>query len=178
MQPHLTNRRLLTIALAGITTVAFLALVVFSPLALRELVGSFDLNWSNFSNVGQTYSAVSALLTALALGGVVISLLYQAKDVRRCAVSGNPNIPLSSFFAWNSTTRTACGLLAHLGVWQSPQTTTAFACTFSFICGYRSGRVNSCSAKCRQKWPESAARELFSGKAGRAYWQTVREQRL
>jgi hypothetical protein len=31
--------------------------------------------------IGQTYGAVSALITALALGGVVISLLYQARDV-------------------------------------------------------------------------------------------------
>ena len=81
MHPHLTNRRLLTITLAGIAAIAFLAAVILSPLALHALARSFDLNWSNLSDVGQTYSAVSALLTALALGGVVISLLYQAKDV-------------------------------------------------------------------------------------------------
>lgn len=33
------------------------------------------------SAIGQTYGGVSALLTALALGGVVLSLLYQARDV-------------------------------------------------------------------------------------------------
>ena len=81
MQPHLTNRRLRTITLASTAAIVFLALVILSPLELRALARSFDLNWSNLSNVGQTYGAVSALLTALALGGVVISLLYQAKDV-------------------------------------------------------------------------------------------------
>ena len=81
MHPHLTNRRLLTITLAGIAAIAFLALVILSPLGLHALARSFDLNWSSLADIGQTYSAVSALLTTLALGGVVISLFYQAKEI-------------------------------------------------------------------------------------------------
>ena len=50
-------------------------------IALRDLTGSFGLDWPSLSDVGQTYGAVSALVTALALGGVMISLLYQARDV-------------------------------------------------------------------------------------------------
>lgn len=157
MHPHLTNRRLFTITLAGIAAIAFLALVILSPLALRTLARSFDLNWSNLSNVGQTYSAVSALLTALALGGVAISLLYQAKDVSR-KMSAPRGLKLygpctSTFFAWNSSTRTICGLPGRPGVWQFPLTMGTFADTSMFIYGYRSGKVSSCSAKCRQKWP-------------------------
>lgn len=59
-----------------------LALVVISPFALQWLARIHGLNWTSLSNVGQTYGAVSALLTALALGGVVISLIYQARDVK------------------------------------------------------------------------------------------------
>ena len=153
MHPHLTNRRLLTTTLAGIAAIAFLALVILSPLALRALARSFDLNWSNLSNVGQTYSAVSALLTALALGGVVISLLYQAKDVST-ACSQAIRTSTLIFFAWNSSTKIICGLPGHPGVWQSQLTISTFACTFMFICGYRSGKASSFSAKCRQRWPE------------------------
>jgi hypothetical protein len=40
-----------------------------------------ELGSARLSNIGQTYGAVSALLTALALAGVVVSLLYQARDV-------------------------------------------------------------------------------------------------
>src|ERR1700689_1110198 len=65
---------------------AMLALVVISPFALQWLARIHGLNWMSLSNVGQTYGAVSALLTALALGGVVISLMYQARDVKAARV--------------------------------------------------------------------------------------------
>jgi hypothetical protein len=68
--------RLLTTVSITVSIIAFLILVILSPLVLRLLASSFNLNWSNLSNIGQTYGAVSALITALALGGVVISLLY------------------------------------------------------------------------------------------------------
>jgi hypothetical protein len=61
--------------------ITFLVLVILSPFVLRAIATSSGLNWSSLSNVGQTYGAVSALITALALGGVVISLLYRARDV-------------------------------------------------------------------------------------------------
>jgi uncharacterized protein DUF6082 len=58
--------------------VGVLALVVVSPIALQRIARIHGIDWMRLSNVGQTYGAISALLTALALGGVVISLLYQA----------------------------------------------------------------------------------------------------
>jgi Family of unknown function (DUF6082) len=65
-----------------ILAVSSLALVVASPLVLRLLDHIHGINWVNLSDVGQTYGAISALVTALALGGVAISLIYQARDVR------------------------------------------------------------------------------------------------
>jgi hypothetical protein len=53
-----------------------------SPIALQQLVRIHGVNWRRLSDVGQTYGAVCAFLTALALGGVVVSLLYQARDVK------------------------------------------------------------------------------------------------
>jgi len=67
---------------ALIFAAVMLVLVIASPFALRQIAKIHGINWMNLSNVGQTYGAVSALLTALALGGVVISLLYQARDVK------------------------------------------------------------------------------------------------
>lgn len=81
MQSRLNVRRTLIIIGVFIAVITFLGLVILSPFALRALATSFGLNWSSLSNIGQTYGAVSALITALALGGVVISLLYQARDV-------------------------------------------------------------------------------------------------
>src|SRR6266568_2590402 len=65
-----------------IFAVGMLALVVVSPIALQQIARIHGLNWMRLSNIGQTYGAVSALVTALALGGVIISLLYQARDVK------------------------------------------------------------------------------------------------
>ena len=62
--------------------ICILALVIFSPVALQRIARIHGINWKYLSNVGQTYGAVSAFLTAVALGGVVISLLYQARSVR------------------------------------------------------------------------------------------------
>jgi hypothetical protein len=41
-----------------------------------------NANWGELSSVGQTYGAISALISSLALGGVIVSLLYQARDGR------------------------------------------------------------------------------------------------
>ena len=74
-----------TIFIASATTAAAAALllvVIFSPLALREFGNSTQTNWSQLSSIGQTYGAISALLTAMALIGVVASLLFQAREVR------------------------------------------------------------------------------------------------
>jgi hypothetical protein len=79
---HIANRRTVFITSITIVTTAFFIAVVFSPLALREFGTSAHINWSQLSNIGQTYGAVSALLTAMALAGVVASLLFQARDVR------------------------------------------------------------------------------------------------
>jgi hypothetical protein len=65
-----------------IIAIIILALIVFSPAALEQATKIHGVNWPLLSNIGQTYGAVSALLSALALGGVVASLLYQARDVR------------------------------------------------------------------------------------------------
>lgn len=59
--------------------IAILGLVIVSPFALKELTHS-GLNWYQLSSIGQTYGAVSALVSSLALGGVAISLVYQARD--------------------------------------------------------------------------------------------------
>jgi hypothetical protein len=81
LSPGLSARTYAVRGLTLLTTICVLALVVASPFALRIIARLSGMNWARLSNIGQTYGAVSALLTALALAGVVISLLYQAHDV-------------------------------------------------------------------------------------------------
>src|SRR5690349_1967572 len=66
---------------AGVTIV-LVALVTLSPLAFRGLLSFPGINWATLSNVGQTYGAVSALLAALALSGVVVSIFFQVRESR------------------------------------------------------------------------------------------------
>lgn len=78
-RPLLPYRRTLFTVSMPIALAAILALVVLSPLALGGLT-HYRSDWPLLSNIGQTYGAVSALLSSVALGGVVLSLLYQARD--------------------------------------------------------------------------------------------------
>jgi hypothetical protein len=72
----------LGLSVLSIVTAAFiLALVILSPFALRAIANRED-DWQTLSAVGQAYGAVSAVLSALALCGIALSLLLQWRQVR------------------------------------------------------------------------------------------------
>jgi len=75
------RRAALVVALIA-AVVGVLALVIISPLALRELSSLRGVYWSQLSNIGQTYGAASALLTGLALIGVVGSMVFQVRAIQ------------------------------------------------------------------------------------------------
>jgi hypothetical protein len=56
--------------------------VVLSPLVLRVLDIGDEIDWNRLSSIGQTYGAVSAVVAAVALLGVMISLIVQSREVR------------------------------------------------------------------------------------------------
>jgi hypothetical protein len=68
-----------TIVVIAATTIA---LVIVSPLALQAIASIFNLNWIRLGDIGQAYGAVSALIAALALSGVAISIFLQAREAR------------------------------------------------------------------------------------------------
>jgi len=70
------------IALASAVTLTTLGLVILSPLALRAFASNSNVNWKALSDVGQTYGAISALLATLALVGVSLSVILQARQTR------------------------------------------------------------------------------------------------
>jgi Family of unknown function (DUF6082) len=177
MRSKFNVHRLLVIVSIVIASIAFLALVVLSPLALRVVASSFGVNWSDLSNIGQTYGAVSALITALALGGVVISLLYQARDVsasRSQAIRTfqfellrmeleDADLMWASGAPWGTAAPTDYGhLRRHIFVhmWLS----------------YWEGQFLLKEMSSRSV--RSAARELFNGEPGREYWENSGNGRL
>ena len=72
----------MTSAAAGVAVLVVLGLVVVSPLALSAVGAGYAGDWGRLSDIGQTYGATSAVLSALALGGVAVSLLLQARQGR------------------------------------------------------------------------------------------------
>src|SRR2546430_1904858 len=70
-------RRLPFVAAVAVAVAA----VVLSPFLLGAL-GGFGVNWTRLSEIGQTYGAVSAVLSALALGAVAMSVSIQARQAR------------------------------------------------------------------------------------------------
>jgi hypothetical protein len=59
-----------------------LTIVILSPFLLGAL-NSFDItDWTRLSEIGQTYGAVSAVLSALALGAVAVSVSIQARQAK------------------------------------------------------------------------------------------------
>jgi hypothetical protein len=79
-------------------------LIGASPLALNGFQGAKD-HWERLSFIGQTYGAASAILSVLALIGVVATLVFHATCVEvapvgdRCLVrdSKNPSGPALAF---------------------------------------------------------------------------------
>jgi hypothetical protein len=64
--------------------ISFVALIlivgiIFSPIALQHLA-AHRFNWAQLSNVGQSYGAASAILSALAIIGVSFTLIVQARQ--------------------------------------------------------------------------------------------------
>jgi len=59
-----------------------MGLVVLSPLALRALDNGDEVDWNRLSNIGETYGAVSAIVAAVALLGVMVSLVVQSREAR------------------------------------------------------------------------------------------------
>jgi hypothetical protein len=84
-QIHIKRRRPVKLLIAFTITAAlvvFLSSVFLSPLALRDIDHLRNVNWKELSYVGQTYGAISALLAATALTGVVVSINLQIRDSR------------------------------------------------------------------------------------------------
>ena len=59
-----------------------MGLVVASPLALRALDRDGQIDWNRLSSIGETYGAVSAIVAAVALLGVMVSLVIQSREAR------------------------------------------------------------------------------------------------
>lgn len=166
------RRRLRTLSLILITLVA-IGLIGASPWALRAFDGP-TTRWERLSFIGQTYGAASALVAAIALVGIVITLVFQARETkiareeaRRIAIAELLKMAMDDpdlDEAWGPVPadedRKARRQLMYINMiiseWQMSFETKALPET----------RLRAIS------------REMFSGRPGRAYWGEARQTRI
>jgi hypothetical protein len=171
------SRRTLLIAVGAVVFAAILGLVILSPFALATLTG-FRRNWSQLSNIGQTYGAVSALLSSLAIAGVVVSLLYQARDSQTAREQTTRAIhhDLIKMMMEDPALMTAIGAPWGLPIPAESAPIREFLYIrmwVTFLGGnYIIGETSDSSVR------YFASHELFRSRAGRDYWAAARHEQL
>jgi len=163
---------------SGIRRGLLLALSVFMALIVITLIVFWPFVFTRLSNVDRFYGTVSALASSLALVGVAISLLHQARaghTAREQAIRSlqqqlikmemdDPTLMTAIGAPWGlpipaESARIRDHLYVHM--WAN------------FWAGnYVVGELNAAAVR------GMARLELFSSTAGRAYWAAVRERAL
>ncbi len=154
------------------------ALTVFMGLVVISLIVFWPFAFARLSSVGQFYTTISALVSSLALVGVAISLLYQARAGRTAREQAIRSLQqqLIRMEMDDPTLMTAMGAPWGLSI---PAESARIRdhlyihmwATF-WAGNYVVGELNAAAVR------EVAKAELFSSKAGRTYWATVRERVL
>lgn len=75
------DRRTTLAVLLALLVLLTVGLVGASPVALDQFDGD-AARWERLSFIGQTYGAASALLSAFALAGIVVTLVLQARETK------------------------------------------------------------------------------------------------
>jgi uncharacterized membrane protein len=168
-------RRTLFIIIIIMVLATILALVLLSPLALGGLA-HYRSNWPLLSNIGQTYGAVSALLSSVALAGVVLSLLYQARDSKtaREQTTRSLQLELIKMQMEDPALMTASGAPWGLAIPSESVSIREFLYIqiwISYLYGsYIIGEISESTLR------YVFANELFRSRAGRNYWEARSEK--
>ena len=148
-------------------------LIALSPVALG-LYGGAPAEWERLSFIGQTYGAASAILSVLALIGVVVTLRLQARETklareeaRRQAIADLLKMAMDDpdlSECWGPT-----GLSEPLKVQRQQIYLNLIVSEW---------RQSYESKALPEKRLRAVTYEMFRGEAGRGYWRAAREHRL
>ncbi|GAB3958752.1 hypothetical protein GCM10029978_004340 [Actinoallomurus acanthiterrae] len=166
-------RSALTTAVLLLIAVTAVALIGISPIALGAFHGRTD-KWERFSFIGQTYGAASAIVSVLALVGIVLTLSYQARETK---------------LAREETRRQAIGDLLKMAMedpdldecWgpvpqpDDPRTRKQLLYTNMIIAEWSLSFETRALPEARLR---VIANEMFQGQIGRDYWKNAGETRL
>jgi hypothetical protein len=165
-------RRSFMAVIIALGLIVIIGLVILSPLALTELA-HLRSNWLQLSEIGQTYGAVSALLTSLALVGVIFSLLYQSRNNQnaREQTIRSLQFELIRLAMGDASLMTAAGAPWDLDIPADSSSIRQFLYVqvwVSFLSSnYMIGELPESSVR------HLAAHEIFRSEAGRNYWRAV-----
>lgn len=162
-----TTILLLLIAMAAV------GLIGVSPIALGAFNGDTG-RWERLSFIGQTYGAASAVVSVLALVGIVVTLSYQAREAK---------------LSREEARRQAIGELLKMAMDDSdldecwgpvpepsdPKTRKQLLYTNMIVSEWAMSYETRALPEARLR---ANANEMFQGPVGRAYWQDARENRL
>ena len=79
---------MVTWAIPNLLILALIAIATGSPFALDLLHRHVHADWVSLSNVGQSYGAIGAVISATALVGVASSLVMQARQINIARLQG------------------------------------------------------------------------------------------
>ncbi|MEV0402991.1 DUF6082 family protein [Actinoallomurus sp. NPDC050550] len=176
MRQRIGNRRIrstLTPVVLLLIILTAVALIGISPIALGVFHGATN-KWERFSFIGQTYGAASAIVSVLALVGIVVTLSYQAREAK---------------LAREETRRQAVGDLLKMAMedpdldecWgpvpspDDPRTRKQLLYTNMIIAEWSLSFETRALPEVRLR---AIANEMFQGRVGRHYWKSAREARL
>lgn len=168
------NRRgPLTTIFVLLLAVMAVALIGVSPFALGLFHGA-TIRWERLSFIGQTYGAASAIVSVLALVGIVLTLSYQAREAK---------------LAREETRREAISDLLKMAIedpdldetWgpvpsdDDPRTRKQLLYANMIISEWAQSFETRALPEQRLR---VIANEMFQGRIGRTYWQSARKARL
>jgi len=149
------------------------ALIGLSPYALDLFTGA-TRRWERLSFIGQTYGAASALLAVLALVGVAVSLVFQARESRatREQAFRDANTEMLKM-AMDDPDYAACwgGNLAPADRKDQRQSMYVNMILTQWEMGYETGAIGETHIR-------ALAAKLFEGRVPWEFWARVRELRI
>src|SRR5919198_2533451 len=176
MSPRASERRasrVLVVVTLLLIVLLSIGLIVASPAAL-ELYGGATSEWERLGFIGQTYSAASAVLSVLAVIGVVVTLRLQARETklsreeaRRQAIAELLKMAMDDpdlSECWGPT-----------GLSDPPKVQRQQIYTNLIVSEWRQSFESGALLERRLR---RIASEMFHGEPGRSYWRAAREHRL
>lgn len=169
----MSARRVLLVFSILLLALVALSLVVISPWALPALDQDRHANWSHLSQIGATYGAISAVIAAIALTGVVMSLILQRHEalVARRSTMRALHVDLMKLAMDDPVYMECWGEYVTENFDTERQFTYVNLIVSHWHAMYEIG-------ECTDAILHSMATELFSGEPGRRFWKIAGSGRI